>query len=198
MPRSRNCLAETPSLNEARCLIGSAGREVLAGFASRFLAPNPFGSCTLERSTRRRNEFADGAQTLTQDGLQSGPPSVQSEAQATPRDAVNSSGAAASSGRSAGTAPGSSSNGVGRYDFERLERAVTFLLQEHERLSSEKSELLEELVGREQRLTALESQLSMEQDRRTKATEGVDKILGRLEQLQSSATSAMDAGMEPV
>lgn len=75
---------------------------------------------------------------------------------------------------------------------------MTFLLQEHERLSSEKSELLEELVGREQRLTALESQLSMERDRRTTATEGVDKILGRLEQLQSSVTSAMGAGMEPV
>lgn len=178
-------------------MIGSAGRAVLAGFASRFLAPNPFGSCTLERSTRRRNEFADGAQTLTQDGLQSGPPSVQSEVQATPRGAAASSGAAAI-GTSAGTAPGSSSNGVGRYDFERLERAVTFLLQEHERLSSEKSELLEELVGREQRLTALESQLSMERDRRTTATEGVDKILGRLEQLQSSVTSAMGAGMEPV
>ena len=107
-------------------------------------------------------------QTLTQDGLQSGHPSVQAETQSAK---VEESGL---------------------YDFERLERAVTFLLAEHERLSSEKAELLEELVKREQRLTALESQLSTERERRTTAVEGVDKILGRLEQLKDSVSASME------
>ena len=76
------------------------------------------------------------------------------------------------------------------FDFERLERAVAFLMEEHERLSSEKAELLDELVERETRITSLEAKLEHERDRRRIAVEGVDKILSRLEQLQASATAA--------
>ena len=86
-----------------------------------------------------------------------------------------------------------SSRGVGQtggaYDFERLERAIDFLIGEHERLSSEKAELLEELVEREQRLTSLQSRLDAEKAQRLSAVESVDKILGRLEQLQTSVTN---------
>jgi chromosome segregation ATPase len=86
-----------------------------------------------------------------------------------------------------------SSRGVGQtggaYDFERLERAIDFLIGEHERLSSEKAELLEELVEREQRLTSLQSRLDTEKAQRLSAVESVDKILGRLEQLQTSVTN---------
>ena len=86
-----------------------------------------------------------------------------------------------------------SSRGVGQtggaYDFERLERAIEFLIGEHERLSSEKAELLEELVEREQRLTSLQSRLDTEKAQRLSAVESVDKILGRLEQLQTSVTN---------
>lgn len=77
----------------------------------------------------------------------------------------------------------------GTYDFERLERAIDFLIGEHERLSSEKAELLEELVEREQRLTSLQSRLDTEKAQRLTAVESVDKILGRLEQLQTSVTN---------
>ncbi|MDC1294833.1 hypothetical protein N8077_00655 [Myxococcota bacterium] len=77
----------------------------------------------------------------------------------------------------------------GAYDFKRLERAVDFLIGEHERLSSEKAELLEELVEREQRLTSLQSRLDTEKAQRLSAVESVDKILGRLEQLQTSVTN---------
>jgi len=72
------------------------------------------------------------------------------------------------------------------------------LLAEHERLSSEKAELLEELVAREQRLTALESQLATERERRTAAVEGVDKILGRLEQLKDSVSASLSVSTESV
>jgi len=80
------------------------------------------------------------------------------------------------------------------FDFERLERAVAFLMEEHERLSSEKAELLDELVERETRITSLEAKLEDELSLRRAAVEGVDKILSRLEQLQASATAA--AGSE--
>ena len=83
--------------------------------------------------------------------------------------------------------PGSDAS---RFDFERLERAVAFLIEEHERLSSEKAALLEELVDRESRITSLEAKLDRERSTRATAVEGVDKILARLEQLQASAATA--------
>jgi len=79
-----------------------------------------------------------------------------------------------------------------RYDFDRLERSVEFLIEEHERLSGEREALLEELVDREQRIAALESGLERERILRLTAVEGVDKILARLEQLQSSVSAAVE------
>ncbi len=73
-----------------------------------------------------------------------------------------------------------------RYDFDRLERSVEFLLEEHERLSGEREALLQELIDREQRISLLESRLQRESTRRVTAVEGVDKMLSRLEQLQAS------------
>ncbi|HIF95307.1 MAG: hypothetical protein ABGX04_00475 [Myxococcales bacterium] len=74
---------------------------------------------------------------------------------------------------------------VGPYDFDRLERSVEFLIQEHERLTGEREELVSELVDREHRIAKLESQLATEQRKRVTAAEGVDKILNRLEQLRT-------------
>ena len=83
---------------------------------------------------------------------------------------------------------------VGPYDFDRLERSVEFLIQEHERLTGEREELVSELVDREHRIAKLESQLAAEQSKRMTAIEGVDKILNRLEQLRTSVTTnATDA-----
>jgi DNA repair exonuclease SbcCD ATPase subunit len=78
---------------------------------------------------------------------------------------------------------------VGPYDFDRLERSVEFLIQEHERLTGEREELVSELVDREHRIAKLESQLETEQRKRLIAVEGVDKILNRLEQLRASVTA---------
>lgn len=75
-----------------------------------------------------------------------------------------------------------------RYDFDRLEECVEFLIREHERLSREREALRAELVDREHRITSLEAQLDDECSRRKTAVEGVDKILSRLEQLQASVT----------
>ncbi|MAG30505.1 MAG: hypothetical protein CL908_06370 [Deltaproteobacteria bacterium] len=73
-----------------------------------------------------------------------------------------------------------------RCDFDRLEECVDFLLKKHERLSAEREALLAELVEREHRATTLEMQLEGERARREAAIESVDKILSRLEQLQTS------------
>ena len=73
-----------------------------------------------------------------------------------------------------------------QYDFERLERSIEHLLEDHERLTAEREALLEELIEREQRIAALESKLGSEGKRRVSAIESVDRILERLEQLESN------------
>ncbi len=72
-----------------------------------------------------------------------------------------------------------------RYDFGRLERSVEFLLKDHERLGSERDALLAELIEREHRITVLESKLAAEDQRRATAVDSVDRILARLEALES-------------
>jgi chromosome segregation ATPase len=79
------------------------------------------------------------------------------------------------------------------YDFQRLERAIAYLIDEHERLAREKDRLeqehaalREELVDREQRLAALQQELTSERGRRRTALEGVDKLIERLDQVQAS------------
>ena len=79
-----------------------------------------------------------------------------------------------------------------RFDFDRLERSVDFLIDEHQRLTAEREALLEELVDREHRIASLETKLENERVRRVTAVEGMDKILGRLDQLQASVTSAAE------
>ena len=81
-----------------------------------------------------------------------------------------------------------------RYDFDRLERSVEFLIKEHERLTGEREGLLAELVNREHRISTLESRLEKERGRRATATEGVDKVLARLEQLRASVSAAAETG----
>lgn len=76
----------------------------------------------------------------------------------------------------------------GRYDFERLERSVDFLIHEHERLSAEREALLGELLDREHRIASLEAKLEAERKVRAAAIETVNKILSRLEQLQASVS----------
>jgi hypothetical protein len=82
------------------------------------------------------------------------------------------------------------SSRIDRYDFDRLEQSVEFLIKEHERLSGEHEGLLAELVDREHRISTLESRLDLMQNKRAVAVEGVDKIIARLEQLQTSLTAA--------
>ncbi len=81
-----------------------------------------------------------------------------------------------------------------RFDFERLERSVETLLKEHERLSAEREALLAELVEREHRITQLEGRLHAESERRAAAVDCVDRILQRVDALESSASEASAGG----
>lgn len=89
----------------------------------------------------------------------------------------------------------------GRYDFDRLERCVEYLLDEHRRLSAEHAELLVELGERQHRIAQLESRLASERALRAAAIAGVDSILARLERMKSGdfcgfadSASAPEAG----
>lgn len=81
-----------------------------------------------------------------------------------------------------------------RYDFQRLERSVEYLLDEHARLGAEREALLAELADREHRVSQLEAEVVDERRRRAVAVEGVDKILSRLEQLQASVGFSAKTG----
>ena len=84
--------------------------------------------------------------------------------------------------------------GADRIDFDRLERSVDFLIEEHIRLNAEREALVAELVDREHKIATLEGRLEAERVRRVTAVEGVDKILTRLEQLQGSVASSAENG----
>jgi len=84
------------------------------------------------------------------------------------------------------------SSRAGRYDFDRLERSVEFLIKEHERLSQEREALLSELMDREHRISSLETRLESERGRRVRALEGLDRILERLEKLQAGVVLASE------
>lgn len=83
-------------------------------------------------------------------------------------------------------------DGDDRYDFERLERSVDFLIHEHERLSAEREALLGELLDREHRIAALESRLEAERAMRSAAVASVNGILTRLEGLQASVCAVAE------
>lgn len=84
-------------------------------------------------------------------------------------------------------------DGEGRYDFDRLERSIDFLIDEHRRLSAEREALLGELLDREHRIAVLESRLDAERATRISAVERVNKVLSRLDQLQASISAGAEA-----
>lgn len=93
----------------------------------------------------------------------------------------------------AGTSRGEVPSVTARYDFDRLEQSIEFLIKEHERLSGEREALVSELVDREHRIATLESRLEVEHGKRVTAIEGVEKILGRLETLRASVKDNAEA-----
>lgn len=83
---------------------------------------------------------------------------------------------------------------VDRFDFERLEQSVDFLLRDHGRLQAEREALLAELADREHRISGLERGLEAERHRRLSALEAVDRIRARVEALQALPARWIAAG----
>jgi hypothetical protein len=77
-----------------------------------------------------------------------------------------------------------------RYDFERLEGSIEYLIKDHERLNAEREALLSELIDREHRITHLEARLEGDAKRRAAALESVDLILERLEKVEAGLVEA--------
>lgn len=86
-----------------------------------------------------------------------------------------------------------------RYDFERLERSVEYLLENHERLGAEREALLAELADREHRIASLEAKLDADRRRRATAVATVNRVLERLEALQATPrTPGLQPSSEPM
>lgn len=79
------------------------------------------------------------------------------------------------------------------YDFERLERSIDLLLEDHQRLKAEHEALIFELVERQQKMAALESELAEERALRANAVEVVDRVLNRVDQIEQTVFSARAA-----
>ena len=75
------------------------------------------------------------------------------------------------------------------YDFERLERAISTLVAEHERLQKDAEEMRRELLAREQRIRSLEAQLLEANQRRQDTGKRIDELIAQLDQLDAQLAS---------
>lgn len=103
-------------------------------------------------------------------------------------DSLRSRGDVISNARTAGTAVSGQP-----YDIERLERAVSTLVAEHERLQKDAEEMRRELLAREQRIRSLETQLLEANQRRQDTGKRIDELIAELDQLDAQLESVEPA-----
>ena len=75
------------------------------------------------------------------------------------------------------------------YGFDRLERAVAALVEQHERMQEDNGELRRELDEKVERLRALEEQLLEANQRRKDVAKRVDDLIAQLDQLDTQIGS---------
>ncbi len=83
---------------------------------------------------------------------------------------------------------------IDRFDFDRLEQSVDFLLRDHARLQAEREALMAELADREHRISGLERALEEQRHRQLSALEAVDRIHARVEAMQAHSARRIVAG----
>ncbi|MCS5637395.1 MAG: cell division protein ZapB [Myxococcota bacterium] len=83
-----------------------------------------------------------------------------------------------------------------RYDFERLEAAVTDLVDRHRALQRENSALRQEIAERAARAQQLEAEVDELRSRRERSRARLDKMLADLGQMEV-ALSGPSAGKKP-
>jgi chromosome segregation ATPase len=93
-------------------------------------------------------------------------------------------GAAARYDHSVGGSPISSQADT-TYGFERLERAVTKLVEEHRALRRENARLIRELGDRDHRIGVLEGQILELNQRRQDVGKRIDELISQIEHLDT-------------
>ena len=81
-----------------------------------------------------------------------------------------------------------------RHDFDRLESAVTQLVDQHARMRDEKADLEARLEARESRIRELEAELEESRMRRQRASQRLDALIAALDQLDGEALAAVGDG----
>lgn len=75
------------------------------------------------------------------------------------------------------------------YGFDRLERAVASLVEEHERMQKLNTELRHEVTEQSKRIRSLEEQLLDANQRRQDVSKRVDELIAELDQLDAQLGS---------
>jgi septal ring factor EnvC (AmiA/AmiB activator) len=79
------------------------------------------------------------------------------------------------------------------YDLDRLERAVSVLVEGVERLRQENRQLREQLAVRGQRIQALENDVRHANQRRQDVAKRVDELIGQIDQIEVQLAAREDA-----
>jgi regulator of replication initiation timing len=79
------------------------------------------------------------------------------------------------------------------YDLDRLERAVSVLIEGVERLRQENRQLREQLAVRGQRIQALENDVRHANQRRQDVAKRVDELIGQVDQIEIQLAGREDA-----
>jgi chromosome segregation ATPase len=75
------------------------------------------------------------------------------------------------------------------YDLERLERAVTALIDSTDRLRQENRLLREQLTSKQQRIQALEGDLRHANQRRQDIAKRIDELIAQIDHLDAQISS---------
>ena len=79
------------------------------------------------------------------------------------------------------------------YDLDRLERAVSALIEGVDRLRQENRQLREQLATRAQRIQALENDVRHANQRRQDVAKRVDELIGQIDQIDAQLGGREDA-----
>jgi septal ring factor EnvC (AmiA/AmiB activator) len=85
------------------------------------------------------------------------------------------------------------SAGAEAYDLDRLERAVSVLIDGVERLRQENRQLREQLASRGQRIQALENEVRHANQRRQDVAKRIDELIGQIDQIEVQLAGREDA-----
>ena len=78
------------------------------------------------------------------------------------------------------------------YDFDRLERAISALVESHRRLDEENESLRKSLDAQNRRIRALDAELLQSNQRRQDAIKRIDELIAHLDQLDAEFEQAAD------